>query len=311
MKQLQRYIIENEMNVGSLSAAGFLVLIMVLALVAPLICPIGEGMSPSRLNLAAANLAPDVHGYLLGTDNLGRDIFRQAIWGARASLLVGILCASISVLIGSLWGSFSAFAGGGIDTVMMRIVDGLLAIPGIILLLSLNSLFSTPVLVKVLPPHFAILLGVNNYSYGLVPLLMVVAVISATSWLEAARITRGKVLSLKREEYLTAAKSFGAGMNRIVWRHLLPNAASVIFVEAALLVSDAMLMESGLSFLGLGLGPATPSWGTMLNQSQLSLMQGNWWAVLTPGLLITLTVSAINLLVEGMFGKPQALGVRS
>jgi ABC-type dipeptide/oligopeptide/nickel transport system permease subunit len=153
------------------------------------------------------------------------------------------------------------------------------------------------------------LLGVNNYSYGLMPLVLVIIVISATSWLEAARIARAKVLALRGEEYLIAAKSLGAGTMRTIFNHLLPNAASVLLVEATLLVSDAVLMESGLSFLGLGLGPATPSWGTMLSAAQLSLMEGNWWSVFIPGVLITMTVGAISLLGDGLLeliGQPSS-----
>jgi ABC-type dipeptide/oligopeptide/nickel transport system permease subunit len=113
-------------------------------------------------------------------------------------------------------------------------------------------------------------------------------------------VARAKVLSLKSEEYLVAAKALGVGPISTVIRHLLPNAASVLLVEATLLVSDAVLMESGLSFLGLGLGPATPSWGTMLSNAQLSLMEGNWWSVFIPGLLITVTVGAISMLGDGL-----------
>jgi len=155
--------------------------------------------------------------------------------------------------------------------------------------------------------HF---LGVNNYSFGIMPLVLVVIVISATSWLEAARVSRAKVLALKNEEYLLAAESIGSSMFRTVFRHLLPNASAVIFVEGTLLVSDAILMESGLSFLGLGLGPATPSWGTMLSSAQLSLMEGNWWSAVIPGLLITLTVGSIGLLSEGLLdllGRPSSI----
>jgi ABC-type dipeptide/oligopeptide/nickel transport system permease subunit len=195
---------------------------------------------------------------------------------------------------------------------MMRTVDGLLSIPNIILLLALNSILTTPALIKSLPQPLVELLGVNNYSYGMMPLVLVIVVISATSWLEAARIARAKVLALLGEEYLVAARSLGAGTMRTIFHHLLPNAAAVLLVEATLLVSDAVLMESGLSFLGLGLGPATPSWGTMLSAAQLSLMEGNWWSVFIPGVLITMTVSAISLLGDGLLellGQPDSASI--
>ena len=283
-----------------LAGASALIILVILAMVAPILFPIDSALSPMHLNLNATNLTPGSSGHFLGTDYLGRDVCSQALWGARATLIVSILAATIAASFGSLWGAFSAFAGGVIDAIMMRIVDGLLAIPNIILLLALNSIMSTPTLVNSFPASIAHLLGVNNYSFGIMPLVLVVTVISATSWLEAARVARAKVLALKSEEYLLAAKSIGSSDIRTVFKHLLPNCASVIFVEATLLVSDAVLMESGLSFLGLGLGPATPSWGTMLSSAQLSLMEGNWWSVFIPGLLITLTVGSISLLGEGL-----------
>jgi ABC-type dipeptide/oligopeptide/nickel transport system permease subunit len=283
-----------------LLGSSIMISLVILGLVAPIIFPMSGNFSPLHLDLNSSNLQPGVNGHYFGTDYLGRDVCSQAVWGARSTLSVGILAAMIAVSFGSLWGSFSAFAGGIVDSIMMRIVDGLLAIPNIILLLALNSILSTPALVQSLPAPIVELLGVNNYSYGMMPLVLVIAVISATSWLEAARVARAKVLALRGEEYLIAARSMGAGTINTIFRHLLPNAASVLLVEATLLVSDAVLMESGLSFLGLGLGPATPSWGTMLSAAQLSLMEGNWWSVFIPGVLITMTVGAISLLGDGL-----------
>jgi ABC-type dipeptide/oligopeptide/nickel transport system permease subunit len=297
---------------GFIFGSVILTVMVILALVAPLIYPLNSDFSPLHLSLSNINLKPGAGGHILGTDYLGRDLGSLATWGARATLTVGVLAALLAVSFGSLWGSFSAFAGGIVDNVMMRIVDGLLSIPNIILLLALNSIFSTPSLSKTMPPFLEGILGVNSHSYGILPLLLVVVVITATSWLEAARITRAKILAIKSEEYLIAAKSLGEDTLSIIIRHLLPNAASVILVEGMLLVSDAILMESGLSFLGLGIGPATPSWGTMLSAAQLSLMKGNWWAVFIPGLLITLTVMAVNLIGEGvldLFGRPTSSGI--
>jgi peptide/nickel transport system permease protein len=290
----------SRLGVRLLLGASIMAVLVLLGLTAPLLFPMSGPLSPVRLDLNATNLQPGVWDHLFGTDYLGRDVCSQAVWGARSTLSVGIFAAALAVCFGSFWGSFSAFAGGIIDNIMMRVVDGLLAIPNIILLLALNSILSTPDLVSWLPLPVVELLGVNNYSYGIMPLVLVITVISATSWLEAARVARAKVLSLKSEEYLVAAKALGVGPISTVIRHLLPNAASVLLVEATLLVSDAVLMESGLSFLGLGLGPATPSWGTMLSNAQLSLMEGNWWSVFIPGLLITVTVGAISMLGDGL-----------
>jgi peptide/nickel transport system permease protein len=251
------------------------------------------------VHLDNINLPPYSPGHIFGTDYLGRDVFAEAIWGSRASLVVGLFAALIAVSFGSIWGSLSAFAGGIVDAIMMRTVDGLLSIPSIILLLALNALLSAPSIVATLPPPVLSLLHITSYSFGNLPIVTVVAVISATTWLEAARISRAKITSVKSEEYIEAASALGMSTSRMLFRHLLPNAASVLMVEATLLVSDAVLMESGLSFLGLGLGPANPSWGSMLTAAQISLTQGNWWAVFVPGLLITLTVGSVNLIGEG------------
>ena len=279
--------------------SALLAIIASLALLAPRIAPLSFTYSPLDIHLDATNVPPFSPAHLLGTDYLGRDVFAQAVWGGRASLSVGIVAAVLAVAFGSVWGTFSAFAEGFIDAVMMRIVDGLLSIPSIILLLALNSLISAPGLISGLPPYVLAALRVNSYSYGLVPLVTVILVISGTTWLEAARISRAKVATVKEEEYIEAARALGMSTIRMMLRHLLPNAASVLMVEATLLVSDAVLMESGLSFLGLGLGPATPSWGSMLSSAQTSLIQGNWWAVFVPGLLISLTVGAVSQIGEG------------
>jgi peptide/nickel transport system permease protein len=152
-------------------------------------------------------------------------------------------------------------------------------------------------------------LKVTSFSSGYLPLFTVIVVISATTWLEAARISRSKIQSILLQEYISSARALGIGVVRMLFRHLLPNAAPVLLVEATLLVSDAILMEAGLSFLGLGLGPSTPSWGSMLTSAQSSLIEGNWWAVVVPGLLITITVVGVNLvgegILEGQGGKRQ------
>jgi peptide/nickel transport system permease protein len=288
-----------------------LALIAAVAILAPRLAPISYEYSPLSVHLNNINLAPYSPHHLFGTDYLGRDVFAEAIWGSRASLIVGLFAALIAVSFGSIWGSLSAFAGGIVDSIMMRIVDGLLSIPSIILLLALNSLFSAPGLIAGMPAQLLSLLRITSYSFGNLPIVTVVAVISATTWLEAARISRAKITSVKSEEYIEAAQALGMGTSRMLFRHLLPNAASVLMVEATLLVSDAVLMESGLSFLGLGLGPSNPSWGSMLTSAQISLTQGNWWAVFIPGFLITLTVGSVNLIGEGwleMLGRRHPTG---
>lgn len=284
--------------------------ISLLAAATPYVTPPQSAFAPVLTQLSRINLPPGSPGHFFGTDYLGRDILSQAMWGTRTSLAVGLVAAVLAAAVGSAWGTISAFAGGIIDGIMMRIVDGLLAIPGIILLLSINSLITTPGLTACMPLWALEALHVSAFSYGLLPLVTVIVAISCTTWLEAARIARGKILSIKSQEYFVAAIALGVGPLRMILRHLLPNAASVLLVETTLLVSDAILMESGLSYLGLGLGPSTPSWGSMLNSGQLSLVQGNWWAVVVPGFLITVTVLAVTLLGEGWLEMTGAHKVR-
>jgi peptide/nickel transport system permease protein len=272
-----------------------------MAVLAPLASPQPVlPLSPLDVDLQAANIPIGGAGHLLGTDYLGRDIVMLALWGARVSLAVGILTAGLAVTFGAVWGTLSAFAGGAVDAVMMRLVDGLLAVPSLILVLTLQSFVSSPQLSHMLPPVVLNALRVTAYSQGLLPLLAIVVVISATAWLEAARIAHAQVLAIKSQEYILAAQALGTGTIRMMTCHLLPNAAAPLIVEAGLLVSDAVLMESGLSFLGLGLGPSMPSWGGMLASAQVSLIGGNWWAALTPGVLISTLVLSINLIGEGL-----------
>ncbi len=286
---------------GLRTAGGALLLslLAVMALLAPGVWPLTGTHTPIDVDLSLANLPPASAGHLLGTDFLGRDILCESMWGARASLAVGILAAGIAVSVGSLWGAMSALAGGAVDAVMMRVVDGLLSIPALVLVLALQSFMSSPQLTAVLPPAVLAGLAVSPWSHGLMPLATIVLVISATTWLEAARLARAQVMTIRSQEYVLAARSLGVGRLGMLLRHLLPNAAVPLVVEATLLVSDAVLMEAGLSYLGLGLGPGIPSWGQMVASAQMSLIDGNWWAALTPGILISALVLAVNLLGEG------------
>jgi peptide/nickel transport system permease protein len=237
---------------------------------------------------------------LVGTSSaLGRDLFGMLAWGALGSLSVALVASFTSVFVGNLFGSVSALLGGFVDNIMMRLVDSLLAIPPIILLLTLSTFLTAPEFTAKLPALLCQILAVSASSDGLLPLFTVIVAIAATTWLESARIARSRVLSIKTEEYCTAALALGDSNIQLLRRHLLPALVSTAVVEATLLVSDAIIMESGLSFLGLGLGPQTPSWGSMLRDAQVSLIQGNWWGALAPGLAIVLTVVSIHLIGQG------------
>ncbi len=285
-----------QLDVGAKFGLILLFGILLIGIMSPVLAPETSQSSPFKLNLLQRNLAPLASGHFLGTDNLGRDIFALAAWGCRASLLVGVCSALTAVTFGSFWGAISAFAGGLIEEIMMRIVDVLLAIPTVVFLLVVEAFIIAFPYDKLLPAWILHLLGITSYSNGLLPLITIIIVISSTSWLEAARLCSARIKSLRTEEYIDAALVAGQSFWQILTRHLLPNTANIILIEGTLLVADAILMEAGLSYLGLGLGPATPSWGSMLNGAQLSLIQGNWWSVLVPGLLVTMTVMSIQLL---------------
>ena len=183
------------------------------------------------------------------------------------------------------------------------LLDALLAIPSLILLLALSALINRPDFINVLPQSVLDLLGASKSSLGILPVISIILVIASTSWLEAARIAFSKIASIRSEEYIEAALSLGAGKTWVLRRHLIPNARSIILIQTSLLISDAVVMEAGLGFLGLGAGPGTPSWGEMLRQAQTDLFYGNWWAPLIPALLISITILTINLIGENMMGR--------
>lgn len=283
---------QNRLSSGTTCGAAILILLASMALMAPLLTT----TDPLSINLAERNIPPFNYGHFLGTDHLGRDLFSQALWGARASLFVGIVSACLASAFGSIWGALSALLGGKLDMIMMRFVDGMLAIPGIVLILLFQSLVSTPTLVNELPNWLKQVLHVNDYSFGYLPVVVVIIIIAATSWLEAARLTRAQVLSIMSEDFILAAEATGLSNMQMLFKHLMPNAKNIIAAETTLLVSDAVLMEAGLGFLGLGLGPDTPSWGHMLGTAQAGLIEGNWWSASVPGILIAALVLSVNLL---------------
>jgi peptide/nickel transport system permease protein len=279
---------------------GLVVFLTILPILAPVVHPVTPPLTPSHVDLMTANVPPFTDGHLLGTDSLGRDVLSMALWGARTSLALGLVAAFLAVSFGTLWGAVSSLIGGFIDTVMMRIVDGLLAIPPLILLLALSALVNGPAFADTLPKTVLSLLNVTSYSLGFLPFVTVISVIAATSWLEAARIAHSRISAIQLEEYIEAARALGAGTAHTLFKHLVPNASRIILIQATLLISDAIVMEAGLSFLGLGLSPDTPSWGTMLRQASSDLFLGNWWAPLVPAALISLTVLAVELLGESL-----------
>ena len=211
--------------------------------------------------------------FVLGTDALGRDLLSRVVWGARVSLLAGLLAALVAVVIGGGVGLTAGLAGGRVDAVLMRLTDGALAIPRLFLLLLLAALFR---------PSLA----------------TTVILVGTTTWMAAARLVRGEALSIREREFVSAAKASGASPMEVALRHVLPHASAVLGVEAALRLGQAVLLEASLSFLGLGVPPPAASWGGLIADGRDRLLDA-WWIVTWPGLALAGVVVAANLVADG------------
>ncbi|HZZ64076.1 MAG TPA: ABC transporter permease [Candidatus Baltobacteraceae bacterium] len=227
-------------------------------------------LQPDATDVAHAYAAPG-GPHALGTDGLGRDELARLLVGGRITLSVGAIAALVAMLIGTSYGAVSGYYGGWLDTLLMRIVDVFLSVPTLFLLLLLASMF-----------------------HGSIVTLMIV--IGVTSWLGPARLVRGEVLTLKERLYVEAARSVGAGDRRIIFRHIVPNAAGTIITTTTFMIATAMLAETALSYLGIGVRAPTPSWGNLLSSAQSDIFAGAWWLILPPGLAILTTVCAFNFL---------------
>jgi peptide/nickel transport system permease protein len=253
---------------GSTLACGLaLGLLCVLALLAPWISP----HDPNRINVGLSFAAPGP-GQWFGRDALGRDVLSRVIAGARVSLGVGFSASLGLTVLGTLLGAWAAYAGGWTDAVIMRTADVFLAIPVLYLVLTL---------IVILGP------GLGD----------VVLVIVVTGWTGMARLVRAEVLSLKERDFVLAARASGAHPARVLLRHVLPNALAPVYVSLTFGVADAILMESGLSFLGLGVQPPHASWGSLLNDGQNAVGEA-WWLVVFPGLAIFTVLLLVNHLGE-------------
>ena len=261
-----RRLIKNKAAVGG---AIVLLILFILAALAPWIAPYPYAYQ--NLDLGASPPSAD---HLLGTDILGRDLYSRILYGARISLLVGFVATTVALFIGVTWGLIAGYFGGKIDTVMMRIVDVLYGIPFIIFIILLMVVF-----------------GRNLW-------LLFIA-IGAVEWLTMARIVRGQVLSLKNQEFILAAQAMGVSNFSMFKRHLLPNILGPIAVYATLTIPQVMLLESFLSFLGLGIQPPMSSWGTLIKDGVES-MEEHSWLLVYPGLTFTITLFALNFFGDGL-----------
>jgi peptide/nickel transport system permease protein len=254
-----------------LALAG-LVTVSILALIA-ILAPMLSRHDPRTIDAGKILAAPSAE-HPLGTDELGRDVATRMIYGARISLAVGFVAVGIAVAIGILVGALAGYYGGWVDAAAMRFTDIMLCFPA-----------------------FFLILAVIAYLQPSIWNIMIV--IGVTGWMGVARLVRAEFLSLKEREFVIAARAQGIGDMRIIFRHILPNAMAPVYVAAVLGVAGAVLTESGLSFLGLGVQPPTPSWGNILTAGKDNI-EIAWWLSVFPGLAILATVLAYNLLGEGI-----------
>ena len=256
-------------NKAAVAGAIVLLVLIVLASFAPWIAPYPYAYQ--NLDLGAS---PPSSAHLLGTDVLGRDLLSRILYGARISLLVGFIATSVALIIGVSWGIIAGYAGGKIDSVMMRIVDILYGLPFIIFIILLMVIF-----------------GRN--------LWLLFLAIGAVEWLTMARIVRAQVLSLKNQEFVLAAQAMGVSNFAMFKRHLLPNILGPVAVYATLTIPQVMLLESFLSFLGLGIQPPMSSWGTLIKDGVESMEEYSW-LLIYPGLTFTITLFALNFFGDGL-----------
>ena len=256
-------------NKLALFGLSILILEIIIALLTPWIAP--YGYEEQNLDLGAS--APSA-AHWLGTDTLGRDLLTRIMYGGRVSLMVGFIATGVALLIGVIYGAVAGYLGGKIDAVMMRLVDILYALPFMIFIILLMVIF-----------------GQN--------ILLLFFAIGAVEWLTMARIVRGQVLSLRRQEYIEAAISIGLGPWTIIRRHIIPNTLGPVIVYTTLTIPSVMLLEAFLSFLGLGIQPPQSSWGLLISYG-VETMEEYPWLLIYPGLVLSITLFALNFLGDGL-----------
>lgn len=245
------------------------IIITLVAVFAPVIAPFGF----DNQDLLSARQTPSV-SHWFGTDNLGRDIFSRIVYGARISLFVGFVAAAIGTLVGGALGAISAYYGKKVDTIIMRAIDIMMAIPSMVLAIAICA----------------------SLGPGLLNTMIAVGIATVPRY---ARIVRGTVLTVKQQEFIEASKACGANDFRIIMRHIMPNSLAPIIVQASLGVADAILAAASMSFIGLGIQPPTPEWGAMLSAGR-GYIRNYPHIVLFPGLAIMVTIYGLNLLGDGL-----------
>jgi peptide/nickel transport system permease protein len=248
------------------------VAVVVVALVAPLIAPYD---AVAQLGIDTLKSRPPSLAHPFGTDPLSRDVLSRVLLGSRVSLAVAALSVLTATTLGTVYGAVAGYAGGRVDDLLMRGVDAALSIPRVLLLITVLAL------------------------WGHVSAAVLIVVIGCTGWLSVSRLVRSEVLGLRSRDWVTAARALGATPARTLFRHILPNALSPVIVSATLGVANVILLEAGLSFLGLGVQPPEPSWGNVM-QDGADQIRALWWMSVFPGLAILITVMAVNVVGDGL-----------
>ena len=267
----------------------FLAVLFLLVLVWPLIAPYAYATVTDR------QFEPPSARHWFGTDVHGRDLMTRVFFGARISLLVGLVGAFVAFLIGVTWGAVAGYVGGRWDNLMMRVVDILYSLPSILFVIVLVATFNDYLRVA-LTRHFGSTAGIYA------PMLFLFFGLGAVSWLTMARIVRGQVLSLRTRQFVDASRSLGASHARIIWNHILPNIYGIVIVYLTLTVPSIILYESFLSFLGLGIQPPMASWGTLIAEGagQINPIRVYWWLLVFPCAMLIVTLLALNFLGDGL-----------
>lgn len=257
---------------GAMIALGMIAAIYLVAILAPMLAP----YDPTRqLDILALKNQPPSQAHPFGTDPYGRDVLSRVIFGSRLSLGIAFIAVFLAMTVGTAYGAAAAWMGGRVDALMMRVNDAMLSIPRVLLLIAVLSL------------------------WGQIPVPALAALLGLTGWFTVSRIVRAEVLALRNRDFIASARALGAGDGRILVRHILPNILSPVLVAATLGIGNVIALEAGLSYLGIGVHPPSPSWGNIIHDGgdQVAAL---WWISLFPGLAIVMTVMAFNALGDGL-----------
>jgi len=277
-------------NKAAMFGLGYIIMLFLVALLAPLLAPYPY----EKVNFAAITQSPSQQ-YLLGTDSLGRDVLSRLIYGARVSLSVSVVAQLVILLIGVPVGLISAYYGGWVDIVVQRVVDVLYAFPSLLFIIIIMTYLKAS-LRAAQGPLAGALSTINEATGGLLGVFIALGLVF---WLTVSRLVRGEVLAIKEREYIEAARCIGASSRRIILRHILPNTIAPIVIAATFGIPSVITMEAGLSFLGLGVEPPTPSWGMMIAEGVQNI-RSHPHLLISSGALLSLTLLAFNFLGDGL-----------